>query len=72
MSQPSSKTPPEPMGVRFYPLRNWCAAKGFTPQHAYNEIKRGRLKIVKSGRRAYVTEDEDRRYTESCGSEAVA
>ena len=64
------KTKPslEPMGSRWYPFRNWCAAKGFTVQHGYHEIERGNLETVTSGRRRFVTEEQDRDYDERCKS----
>jgi hypothetical protein len=52
--------------IRWYPFKDWCRSKGFTRQHGYTLIKRGELNTVKSGVCRYVTETEDRRFTEAC------
>jgi hypothetical protein len=72
MKSERSRNDVEPMGSRWYPFRNWCAAKGFTPQHGYNLIARGELETVVSGRRRFVTEEQDRRFDDRCISKGEA
>jgi hypothetical protein len=45
-----------------YPLRAWCAANGIPTTAAYTEIKEGRLKTLKIGRRRYISDKASREY----------
>jgi|GEM_PF-5477824 len=44
---------------------------GLSIGHLRNESRRGRLRLLKSGRRTLITAIELRRYLESCGDRAV-
>lgn len=44
------------------PLTAWCSQTGISPKTAYRQAAAGELKIVKIGRLAFISEDEDRRY----------
>ena len=56
---------------QWFPFKKWCEAKGFTPQHGYKLIHQGHVRTVKSRRRRYVTEDEDRRFDEASAAGVV-
>lgn len=45
-----------------FSLKDASEATGFCPNHFRNEAARGKLKLVKSGRRTIILADELRRY----------
>ena len=65
-----SQVNPDPTPTPWFPLKQWAASKNFTIQHAYALIKRGKLNVVKSGARTYVTSTEDGRFDEACAAAA--
>ncbi len=61
-----------PRPSTWFPFREWCEAKRFTVQHGYHLIERGELETVTSGRRRFVTEEQDRQFDERCKSKGEA
>jgi len=47
------------------PFRRWCRAVGISVQTGYREVKRGRLVVVKVGRRSYVRESDSEEWLRS-------
>ena len=47
---------------RLYPIRDGFILVGLRPTRGYDEIKRGRLKVIKNGRRTFVRASEISRY----------
>lgn len=53
---------------RLVPFSEAISMAGMKSTKAYEEVKAGRLAIVKNGRRTFIRESEIRRYIESlCG-----
>ena len=57
---------------QWMPFGQWCKAKGFTAQHGYNLIKRGKLQTLKSGDRRFVSEEQDKAFDEAARLEGAA
>lgn len=58
-------------GPLAYSIAEACRKGGFSRSYAYAEVKAGRLKVKKAGRRSLVLADELARYLENL-PEAVA
>jgi len=50
---------------RLVPFRQWCHEVGISVQAGYRQVKRGRLVVVKVGRRSYVRESDSEEWLRS-------
>jgi excisionase family DNA binding protein len=57
-AQPESVDTIEQQPKKAYSVREFCQAFGVSRSHAYNEMKAGRLKSRKSGRRCLIGIDD--------------
>jgi excisionase family DNA binding protein len=48
-----------------FSVREWCARRGLSRQTLYDEVKRGRLRAVKLGKRTLILKSDDEAWAAS-------